>query len=255
MRELLIKSDGKPHVFLVPAKYAEMDEKQFRTAMLLLMHLSERETFWENYAGIPHRFCGSLPEWVMLEMEKMLEFISELNEKLDHFIIEKLPLLGFFRHSSLTAPGPMLDGVSLQQFMTADNFFSYYTVTQRESFIDLLCASLYLKENETFIVTNRKERLVPLQEREHWIHKHVPTEVRFGVFVNWIFIKNWLSDAYPHLFRKGKSDGKPKACDWLPLFDSFVGDNVPFIKDYQQMHCLDAFRIIDGKIKQQDERK
>lgn len=255
MRELLIKNDGKPHVFQVPEKYAEMDERQFRAAMLLLMHLSERETFWENYAGIPHRFFGSLPEWVHLAMSSMLDFISELNEKLNHFIIERLPLLGSFRHSSLTAPGPMLDGVSLQQFMTADNFFSYYTVTQRESFIDLLCASLYLKKNERFIVTSKKEKLVPLQEREHWIHRYVPTEVRFGVFVNWIFIKNWLSDAYPHLFKKGKSDGKPKASDWLPLFDSFVGDNVPFIKDYQQMHCLDAFRIIDGKIKQQDERK
>ena len=53
----------------------------------------------------------------------------------------------------------------------------------------------------------------------------------------------------------GSSDGKPKASDWLGLFDSFVGDNIPFMKDYQRMACMDAFRIIDAKVKSQNERK
>lgn len=57
------------------------------------------------------------------------------------------------------------------------------------------------------------------------------------------------------MFPHGSSDGKPKASDWLGLFDSFVGDNIPFMKDYQRMACMDAFRIIDAKVKSQNERK
>lgn len=255
MRELKLVSDDRAYTYQVPERYAEMNERQFRAAMMRLMRLTERETFWENFVGIPRRFCGSLPEWIHLEMTELVEFIPRMNEKLNVFIIERLPLHGKFLHKWLYAPQPMLGNVSLQQFMSADNFFSYYTVTQRESYIDLLCASLYLRDNETFVLTDKHDRLVPLDQREAFIHKHVPTEVRFGIFVNWIFVKNWLSDIFPHLFQRGTSDGKPKASDWLPVFDSFVGDNIPFIQEYQRLPCMDAFRIIDGKIARQQGKK
>lgn len=255
MRELRIKAEGKTYVYQVPESYAEMDERQYRAAILKLMHFSEQATFWESFVGMPHRFCGSLPAWVLYEMDKMLEFIPKLDERIERFFFERLPIHGILRSSKFMAPEPMLANMSLQQFMSADNFFSYYTVTQRETFIDRMIASLYLKPHETFVLEERGDRLVPIEEREKYIHNHVSVEVRFGVFVNWIFIKNWLSHAFPHLFQRGKSKGKPTASDWLPLFDSFVGDNIPFIKDYQRMPCMDAFRIIDGKIKQQEELK
>lgn len=255
MRELRLEDKGRTYVYQVPEKYGEMDTRQYRAAMLRLMRLSDRAKFWESFVGMPQQFCGSLPEWVHLELSSMIEFIPRLDEKLDRFLIDRLTLPRHFRRSTLTAPKPMLSGMSFQQFMTADNFFSFYSVTQRESFIDLLCASLYLKDREVFVIEDKRDRLVPMEEREKYIHRYVPTDVRFGVFVNWIFIKNWLTDMFPHLFQRGKSDGKPKASDWLPLFDSFVGDNIPYIQKYQAMPCMDAFRILDNKIKQQNEKK
>jgi len=254
MRELRLEDKGRTYTYQVPEKYGEMNSQQYRAAMLRLMRLSDRANFWESFVGMPQQFCGSLPEWVHLEMSSMIEYIPRLDEKLDRFLIDRLPLLGFFRRSRLMAPQPMLADMSFQQFMTADNYFSFYSVTQRESFIDLMCASLYLQEGETFVTEDRHSRLVPLEEREKYVHQYVPTEVRFGVFVNWIFIKNWLTGLFPHLFQKGKGDGKPKASDWLPLFDSFVGDNVPYTRSYQMMPCMDAFRILDGKIKLQNEK-
>lgn len=252
MKDIRFSVDGKS--YQVPEKYAEMNERQFRAAMMRLMRFSDRDCFWESFAGIPRRLSGCLPEWVHLELSSIVEYITQMEEEMDHFIIQRLPLLGTFRHSRLYAPSPMLGNVSLQQFMSADNFFSFYTVTQRESFIDLLCASLYLKENETFVIEDKHDKLVPLESREKFFHRHVPTEVRFGIFVNWIFIKNWLTTLFPNLFQRGKGDGKPHANDWLPLFDSFVGDNIPFMREYQRMPCMDAFRIIDAKIKKQNER-
>lgn len=255
MRELRLEDKGRTYTYQVPEKYDEMDARQYRAAMLRLMRLSDCTKFWESFVGMPQRFCGSLPEWVHMELSSMIEYIPILDEKLDRFLIKQLPLLNHFRQSRLMAPKPKLVNMSFQQFMSADNFFSFYSVTQRETFIDLLCASLYLKDGEVFVVEDKRERLVPMEEREKYIHRFVPVEVRFGVFVNWIFIKNWLTDLFPHLFQKGKSDGKPKANDWLPLFDSFVGDNIPYIKNYQAMPCMDAFRILDRKIKQQNEKK
>ena len=228
MRELKFKAEGRERLYQVPERYGEMNEHQFRAAILKMMNFAERGTFWESFADIPPRFSGSLPTWMHLEMDKMLDFIPRLDESIDYFIIPRLPLNGTFRRSGFHAPSPMLAGVSLQQFMAADNFFSFYTVTQREAFVDRLVASLYLMPHETFVIEDKKDRLVPLEKR---------------------------TSMFPHLFQRGKSDGKPRASDWLPLFDSFVGDNIPFIKEYQRMPCMDAFRIIDGKIKAQNERK
>lgn len=43
--------------------------------------------------------------------------------------------------------------------------------------------------------------------------------------------------------------GKPKAVDWLEIFDGFVGDHVPDMAAYQRMEVMDAFRIINKRIK------
>ena len=254
MRELKITADGRHYTYMVPESYREMNERQYHAAMLHLMHLVDRAPFWYRYVGMKPSFCEQLPEWVLMQMDDMLAFIPMLSEQLDHFIIEQLPQRGVWG-KRLSAPEPMLANVSLQQFMTADSFFSYYCVTQRETFIDRLVASVYLAKHETFVLENKKDVLVPMEQREAYIHKHMPAEVRFGVFMNWILIKNWLTATFPNMFPRGSSDGKPKASDWLGLFDSFVGDNIPFMKDYQRMSCMDAFRVIDGKIKHQNERK
>ena len=78
MRELRIVAEGKSYVYQVPERYGEMNERQYRAAILKLMRLADRATFWEHFVGMPHRFCGSLPEWVLFEMEKMLEYNAYL---------------------------------------------------------------------------------------------------------------------------------------------------------------------------------
>ena len=111
---------------------------------------------WERFAGMRQAFSSRLPEWVWMEMDGMVEYIPRLNEGIDKFLIPSLPIRGRLFLDELHAPRPMLDGMSFQQFMTADNFFSYYCVTQREQFIDRLVASLYLREHETFIILRLK---------------------------------------------------------------------------------------------------
>lgn len=251
MRELRVTIDGKQHTYRVPENYREMDEKQFFVAVLHVMRMIGREAFWERFVGMRQALSSKLPEWVWMQMDGMVEYIPRLSEGIDKFLIPSLPCRGKLFLEKLHAPKPMLDGMSFQQFMAADNFFSYYCVTQREEFIDRLVASLYLREHETFVLEGKKDVLVPMEKREAYIHHHLSAAVRFAVFVNWILIKNWLSTIFKHLFPKGTSNGKPQASDWLQIFDSFVGDNIPFIQEYQKMPCMDALRIIDGKIKQQ----
>lgn len=256
MKELRIIVENRPHTFHVPTCYDEMNERQYMAAVQHLMRMDESGAFWHRFAGMKPGFFDNLPEWVMMEMDGMVEYIFRLDEPLDHFLIPSLPFRGKLMQEHLLAPKKQLEGMSFQQFMTADTFFSYYCVTQRETFIDRLVASLYLRKHETFITESKHDILVPLEKREAYVHHHLSAVVRFAVFANWILIHNWLAKNFRYLFPRGGSDnGKPQASDWLGLFDSFVGDNIPFIKEYQRLPCMDALRIIDGKIKQQQERK
>ena len=76
------------------------------------------------------------------------------------------------------------------------------------------------------------------------------------VFMNWMLIKQWLGNSYPHLFPKSDVEKdakgetiKPKPVTWLPVFDSFVGDNVADMDAYKKMDCMDAFRLLNTRIK------
>lgn len=251
MRTLRIFDGKQDRVYHVPQCYAEMDAGQFVAAVLHLMRMADREVFWHRFVGMKPKFTAELPEWVLAEMDSIISYIPVLDESVDRFLLPHLPLRKKIGSGKLYSPAPMLADMSFQQFMTADSYFSYYCVTQREQFIDRLVASLYLQENEVFVSDNENDTLVPMEEREAYVHKYIPAEKRFAVFVNWILIKNWLSRTFVYIFPRGKSDGKPQASEWLPIFDAFVGENVPFMREYQRMPCMDALRIIDGKIKQQ----
>lgn len=43
---------------------------------------------------------------------------------------------------------------------------------------------------------------------------------------------------------------KPTPTDWLAIFDAFMGDDVAFIERYKRMSALDAFRLMNRRIKQ-----
>ncbi|KAA6324913.1 hypothetical protein EZS27_025814 [termite gut metagenome] len=105
-------------------------------------------------------------------------------------------------------------------------------------------------------------------EKRLFLIRTLDKEIKFALFLNFILIKRWLGTAYPHLFpqaeeekesgikknKKGKQEKPLKATDWLEIFDPFVGDNIPQMEKYQVMPVMDAFRILNRKIRDAKKR-
>ena len=67
-----------------------------------------------------------------------------------------------------------------------------------------------------------------------------------------MMLKKWLSTAYPYMFSSNEDKGttNPKSQQkWLDIFDAFVGEQIPETDYYKKMPCMDAFRIINRRLK------
>ena len=79
--------------------------------------------------------------------------------------------------------------------------------------------------------------------------------VKYAVFLNYVFVKRWLSKAFPFLFplddepeEKRNSPAAPSV-NWLDIFDAFVGDDVAVMEKYQAMPVATAFRLLNKRIR------
>ena len=85
--------------------------------------------------------------------------------------------------------------------------------------------------------------------------------VKYAIFLNYVFVKRWLSKAFPFLFplddeREQKDEQKNEqkkpaapSVNWLDIFDAFVGDDVAVMEKYQAMPVATAFRLLNKRIR------
>lgn len=244
----LIRGRRRKVVF-VPTGYNEMTEKHFVAALKLSEKQIKEERFWQEW-GINSRWFNSLPADARIELSKIVEYLADVaDQQTDRFFIETVRFL--------RSPSRRLEGMSMQQFMAVDSYFSYYCCTNKEEFLAKMLAATYLRKGEGFVKDAEHRRLVNIEKRTRIFSKQKHRLLRKSIYVTWILIKNWLSKEYKYLFPRGENDekAKPVPIDWLAIFYSFVGQNVPHMQFYQAMPCMDAFYIMNQKIKEQNERK
>lgn len=231
----------------VPESFSEMTQEEFLCAVGYKLDVISRKILIESMVCQER---ADLPLWVVEEVAPILAYVQNLSEPVSCFILPKLSS-GFLGHKYL-APKPMLQGMSLQQFMAVDNFFNFYNSTQREEFLYKFVACLYVRKGRSFF----GKHLLDV-EREAKRMEMFNSVYIFAIYVNWILIKNWLTRSFRHLFAAGDASpkGKNKGTDWLEVFDSFVGDHVADMLAYQKMECMDAFRIMNNKIKDAKQRE
>ena len=85
--------------------------------------------------------------------------------------------------------------------------------------------------------------------------------VKYAIFLNYVFVKRWLSKAFPFLFplddepeEKRNSPAAPSV-NWLDIFDAFVGDDVAVMEKYQAMPVATAFRLLNKRIRDAQKQK
>ena len=222
-----------------PETWGEMSEEQF-----LLLALQSQggfvrdEDFFHIMFGIPRNIAKRLDSWYKYVLEKKAKYLRSDKPAVNHFFIKKL--------GKLKAPADMLQGVSLQQFMTVDTYFSLASeelgtaVTPK---LDMMVASLYLQKNQAYSVADndKKHKLLDLMANVRLTSKE-SADYKWAIYLNWSMIRNWLSNAYPLLFpapdKEEQNNKKKQSTQWLEIYDSFVGDDIAHSEAYQTMERL-----------------
>ena len=250
-----------------PSNWWEMDERQFMAVVRSILGKISEEEYYADLFGIPQRLVGHLDQWHIYVLRKQVRFLDNGKAETSRFFIRQV--------CGLLAPEDALGGVTLQQFMTADTFFSQFvgTVTEEKPMGSITAlarfvASLYMRRNEAYFVDRmplrrtiidlpvRQERVVDLEGNAAAIAEEGDPDVLWAVYLNWVMIRNWLARAYPLLFPEADSDEKGDATQkrvknaWLNIFDSFVDDDVAHLDNYRRMACTDAFRLMNRRIKE-----
>lgn len=238
----------------LPESYGEMNRGQFMAAVRYVCGDMKAADMIACLLG--KEFKGMhVMEWMKYELLERIRFVSEMSDACSRFFIPMLRFTDGLRFYRLYAPSDCLNGMTFLQFMSIDNFFSFYTVTKENSHLYHMVASMYLSEKTVFIAKEKGQKVVDLDKMAELVGKHCSQLDVLAIYVNWIFVKNWLTTQFKHLFAKGQSSGKKQVTDWLDVFDSFVGDHIPDMEAYQSMECMDAFRILNKKIRESKRNK
>lgn len=224
----------------VPGEWREMTTAQFVAVVSWSQKKMDDYHFFQQFFELPDCVMQKLDPYQVFCMTEELGFIHQTNAWCTDF---------FIRHiGSHHAPGRMLAGMSFHQFITVDTYFSWYGATGNAQYIDRFLAALYLREGESFIPS---EGRVPDMNRRIRRMSRVNATVKMAVMLNWALIKMWLARTFTSLFTASSdTNGKPKPAEWLTLFDAFVGDHIADIDAYKALPCMDAFRILNRRIRE-----
>lgn len=254
MKHIKITYKGKVYERDIATEWDELDAEGLKLAALLWSGGLPRDKLLASFYAIPASVMKALDSYLVYCLTEMTTWLRRLDDSVDNFKIEELPDTGYF------APAPRLGGCTLEQFMMADTHFQRYAISQDADHLTLFIAALYHAKRQRDDNMGAKVKVV----------EGLDETVRQAVFLNFILVRRWLSRSYPYLFppqqeadddddevkhTKRKKRSKPQATDWLAIFDAFMGDDVAFIERYKRMSALDAFRLMNRRIKQSRQPK
>lgn len=242
---------GKKRVHsYVPESWMEMSERQFLAVIANIYGHLDDAGFYERFFGIPADEVKRMDFYYYYVLNSLLSFTRKM-DGVTSFIVRTFQLkereMGVL---TVKAPDAKLNGMTFQQFMMADTFYTWYMQTKRRDYLVSMCCCLYLAEGEDFFKVDMDKRKL------FW--NDCSDETLNAVVVQWSLIKAWLSKAYTHLFpsggevteMKGKN-GKVKVTNtWLEIFDTLVADDLSRIESYKRLECMDVLRIVNFKIQE-----
>ena len=204
--------------------------------------------FLHIMTGIKKRILRKLDPYHHYKLIELLDFIYDL-KPFNSFIIKKLNIQG----RSFFSPKPNLKNMTFGQFIFIDSYFANYQTTYHKSDMDNFLAALYLPTGEKFD-ENYLEKHSPLMAK-------VDTITREAILINYMLIKEWLTESYPLLFCKREEDDqqqkeKPEnkkqhdSMAWVKILESIVGDDIINHDRYTQVPLHNMLRFMTGKLKE-----
>lgn len=227
----------------IPEQWDEVTPQQLITlAKLYMEEINDMQTVALFYE-IPKILVRWMPEYYIFTLINELDFITDF-KPCNRFMIKKL--------AGLNAPRPRLDGMSFGQFIFADTYFEEYADSVNPESLHKFIASLYTPPKKAF-----SDKQIPDLAKKVALQDE--SEIQ-AIVINYRLIREWLMEAYPVIFSKGKEkEGtkepvKRNKQGWLDVLDSLVDDDIVNFDKYAQMPLHNVLRYMSKKIKENAKR-
>lgn len=231
----------------VPQGWMDLSGSQFAICSEAITSIVTDEVFISKFYGIKKSLVKQLTKFEQFKLIECAEFIINPKAMVNFFYLKSIP------GTALNAPDKKLQNVSFEQFMLFDTFFFDYVNDPKESNLHKFIAALYLKKGE--VLTS-----IDFQKRVSYISKHVDKSSMDAIFLNYTFIRKWLSSVFKFLFEYNEQDPEEKQekkkqqnssnkPDWNSILDGFIGEDILNEDKYRSISCIRAFKTINNRIK------
>lgn len=226
----------------VPEKWEDLNGSQFAICARVIYEHMEDEDFICAFFGIEKKIVKKISRFVQYKLIEMAEFVSSPKGISNTFYMDRIP------DTNLFSPGAKLKGVTFEHFMFIDTFFFDYINNPSIELLQKFVAAVYMEKEELITTIDRDKRI-------KYISKNVDDATLYAIFLNYTFIRKWLSKTFPHLFSYSESEEKSVAPkqkvnnpDWISILDALVSDDILNYDDYKDIPCTRAFKVINRRI-------
>jgi len=233
----------------VPERWDQMNADQFSVCASMHVKPVTEVEFISRFFCISKYLVKKFNKFEIYKLSQLAQFAAYPTGSTNFFFIKHIP--GIFK---LLAPEPKLRNVSFEQFAIFDTLFFEYAYESTPENLYRFVAMLYTFDGEE--VTK-----IEIDRRVTYFKKHVDDATLHAIYLNYVFIRKWLSKSFPFLFDDAEKSmqtkritTKPKSNkknlpDWNGILDAVIGDDVLHYKDYRKTPCVILFKTVNNKIK------
>jgi hypothetical protein len=137
-----------------------------------------------------------------------------------------------------------LYGVSLEEYLLADNLYMEYSRDKKQDSLNKLIAVFYRKKDEAWDEQRYKIRIGSARQ--------LPRHAKHAVYIWFTGVKAWIIKKYPEVFKKPSAGEEAVPADEtiLRLLSSLNSGDVTLNKDILKTHIHEVFYELNRKIEQ-----
>ena len=227
----------------IPERWDEVTPEQLITLSKLYLNEIDDGQMISLFYRIPRYIAWRMPPFYTFLLTTELDFITDF-KPCNRFMIK--------RFAGMESPKPRLEGMNFGQFIFADTYFEEYADSVNPESLHKFIASLYTPPKKAF-----SDKQIPNLAKKVALQDE--SEIQ-AIVINYRLIREWLMEAYPVIFSKGKEkEGtkepvKRNKQGWLDVLDSLVDDDIVNFDKYAQMPLHNVLRYMSKKIKENAKR-
>jgi len=233
----------------VPERWEDLNDNQFTVCAGIYVDPLSDIDFISQYFGIDKRVVKQISKFEQYKLTELASFVVKPTGTVNFFYIDQIP------GTKLLSPGQKLRGVTFEHFALFDTYFFDYVNDPTEANLRTFVAAVYLKKGDR--ITD-----IDFEKHVNLFARKVDKMTLYAIFLNYVFLRDWLSKAFPSLFQKSdskeddeddrkiKPQKKPSRPDWNSMLDGVVGENILEYDSYKALPCIQLFKLMNKHIKE-----